>query len=219
MSCCDSDTEAICPCATFAHPRVIFNPPGRDAIAYRVGDYTTFRHALLQALHGETELSQTDDARIGGPRARSEQADTNTEHDADRQVDRARRSDGVQHERHNGEERTDGVTPTAGTAKCDSWYTAHGLAPTYQQPPLAGNACNQLWMLKAAVENAPALAVDTLADGLRQSGSIDFSYPQGPNDFSQDGVTTGGQFWRTAQFFTDCACWKLIEPDFHPTYG
>ena len=118
----------------------------------------------------------------------------------------------------NGEERTDGVTPTAGTVKCDSWFTAHGLAPTYQQPPLAGNACDQLLMLKAAVENAATIAVDALADGLQHAGSIDFSYPQGPNDFS-GGVTTGGQFWRTAQFFGDCKCWKLIESDFHPTYG
>jgi hypothetical protein len=60
MSCSDNDTETICPCATFIHPRVIFNPPGRDAISYRVGDYTTFRHALLQARLGETELSRDD---------------------------------------------------------------------------------------------------------------------------------------------------------------
>jgi hypothetical protein len=53
--------ESICPCGLFVHPRVIFNPPGRNVIAYRWGDYTTFRHALLQALDGETELTQ----RIG----------------------------------------------------------------------------------------------------------------------------------------------------------
>ncbi|HEU5200745.1 MAG TPA: hypothetical protein VFU32_13985 [Ktedonobacterales bacterium] len=50
-----SDTP-ICPCDIFIHPSVIFNPPGRSVIAYRVGDYITFRHALLLALPGETEL-------------------------------------------------------------------------------------------------------------------------------------------------------------------
>ena len=40
----------ICPCEGFMHPRVIFNPPSRKAIAYRVGDYASFRHALLLPL-------------------------------------------------------------------------------------------------------------------------------------------------------------------------
>jgi hypothetical protein len=60
MSCCRNQTEAVCPCATFVHPRVIFNPPGLDALSYRVGDYTTFRRALLQARPDETELSRDD---------------------------------------------------------------------------------------------------------------------------------------------------------------
>ena len=49
---CDSS----CRCDCFVHPRVITNPPGRDQLAYRVGDYTSFRHALLLSLPGETEL-------------------------------------------------------------------------------------------------------------------------------------------------------------------
>ena len=48
----------ICPCEGFTHPAVLFNPPGRDAIAYRVGTYPTFRRALLQSLAHETELTQ-----------------------------------------------------------------------------------------------------------------------------------------------------------------
>ena len=37
-------------------PVVISNPPGLGTISYRVGDYTSFREALLQNLPGETEL-------------------------------------------------------------------------------------------------------------------------------------------------------------------
>ena len=48
--------QPICPCEDFDHPKQITNPPGRDAITYRVGDYTAFRHALLLALAGEKEL-------------------------------------------------------------------------------------------------------------------------------------------------------------------
>lgn len=55
--------QSICPCEGFTHPQVIFNPPGRSAIAYRIGDYTSFRRALLLPLKDnnnnaiETELT------------------------------------------------------------------------------------------------------------------------------------------------------------------
>ena len=117
-----------------------------------------------------------------------------------------------------GEERTPGSTPTAGTQKCDALFAAHGMPPTYQQEQLAGNACNQLWMLQTAAEHASSLQRDALAAGLHEAQSIDFSYPSGPNDFSGDRVTTAGQFWRVDQFFEDCACWKVIDPDFHRNY-
>ena len=46
-----------CPCDVFAFPEAINNPPGLPAIQYRVGDYASFREALLQALPGEVELA------------------------------------------------------------------------------------------------------------------------------------------------------------------
>src|SRR5713226_4188305 len=51
--------QPICPCEGFDHPKLISNPPGRDVIEYRVGDFTAFRHALLLALPGEQELSNS----------------------------------------------------------------------------------------------------------------------------------------------------------------
>lgn len=53
----------ICPCGPSPFPWVIFNPPNQPAIAYRVGDYTAFRHALLRALPGESELTQMVDGQ------------------------------------------------------------------------------------------------------------------------------------------------------------
>ena len=58
MSCC-SDIVPICPCGEFIHPAIITNVPGLDQITYRVGDYTTFRHALLRSLPGENSLTTT----------------------------------------------------------------------------------------------------------------------------------------------------------------
>lgn len=40
----------ICPCEGFSHPQVIFNPPKRSPIFYRIGDYSGFRRALLLPL-------------------------------------------------------------------------------------------------------------------------------------------------------------------------
>ena len=48
--------SSACPCDRLTHPRILFNPPGRTVIAYRVGDYDSFRHALLLSRAEETEL-------------------------------------------------------------------------------------------------------------------------------------------------------------------
>ncbi|MEO8597312.1 MAG: hypothetical protein ABI759_28595 [Candidatus Solibacter sp.] len=49
--------KPICPCGGFVHPATIFNPPGLATIRYRMGDYITFREALLQPLPNEQALT------------------------------------------------------------------------------------------------------------------------------------------------------------------
>jgi hypothetical protein len=117
-----------------------------------------------------------------------------------------------------GEERTPGSVPSPGTAKCDAIYAAHGIAPTYKLAPGAGYVCTQLWMFQAAITNAPVFRADALAAGLQRTKSIESSYPAGPNDFSGVRQTTGGQFWRVAQFMAACKCWQVIDSNFHPGY-
>jgi hypothetical protein len=121
-------------------------------------------------------------------------------------------------ESRNAEERTPGVPLTTGTARCNGYYQSHGKPPVHERRQATGNICDQLWMLKAAIENAPALRRDALAAGLQRAKSIDFSYPQGPNDFSGTHVTYGGQFWRVAQYHAACHCWQLVDREFHPSY-
>jgi len=116
------------------------------------------------------------------------------------------------------EEKTPGLQPTPGTAACDAILKAHGLKSTYESDPQVGNMCNVFWMIKAGAENAPVLSNETLAIGLQRAKSIDFSYPNAPNDFSGPKVTTGGQFWRTTQYFSECNCWRVIDPTFRPNY-
>jgi hypothetical protein len=113
-----------------------------------------------------------------------------------------------------GENDTPGLSPTAGTTACNAILGLPASAYTS-----AGDVCNQMWMFKASVEHAPALAQNALAAGLQATGSLDFSYPAGPNNFASAGVTTGGQYWRTDQFITSCNCWQVIDPTFRPSYS
>lgn len=114
------------------------------------------------------------------------------------------------------EQYTPGMSPTPGTQACNAYRQAAGLGTVYEARANAGNACSQLWMLRAAVSNAPQLSHDALPAGLQRTGQMDFSFPQGRADFSARGTTTGGQFWRVAQFQPGCErqCWRVIQPEF-----
>lgn len=118
-----------------------------------------------------------------------------------------------------GEERTPGSKPTAGTQRCNAALKAKGIAPTYSLPAVAGNSCDNVWMFAAAADHASILRGDALADGLRAAKSIDFSFPQGPTDFTRARTTTGGQYWRPVQFYKSCACWKLLDRTFRKSYS
>jgi len=50
-------SQPICPCDEFVHPAALHNRPGLAHVRYRVGDFRTFRHALLRPLAGEVELA------------------------------------------------------------------------------------------------------------------------------------------------------------------
>jgi hypothetical protein len=107
-------------------------------------------------------------------------------------------------------------SPTAGTAKCNAilqtvGYSVYGAAAI-------GNACDQMWMFQAAVDDAPQISQEALAAGLQKAGSIDFSFPQGPTNFTATGTTYGGQFWRQDQYTTACNCWQVVNPNWSPSY-
>lgn len=116
-----------------------------------------------------------------------------------------------------GEQRTPGMSPTPGTLRCDAYRRAAGLPPAWQAPTRAQN-CNQLWMLQHALNRAPQLSPSALQVGLQRTRSIDFSFPQGPNDFSAPRATTGGQHWRVVQFMPDCDCWRVVQRDFRAPF-
>ena len=117
----------------------------------------------------------------------------------------------------NGEEHTPGMTPSAGSARCNGIMTSRGLKTVYDEPTGAGNACSLLWIFQTAMQNAPSLDRTSFAQGLNRARSVEVSYPQAPNDFSGTRVMTGGQFWRAAQYILECECWRVTDPAFQPS--
>jgi hypothetical protein len=119
-----------------------------------------------------------------------------------------------------GEERTPGMSPSnPATQECDAALKAKGRAPTWTtQSGIAGNDCLALQMFKAGAERAPALARNALAAGLQATGTLDLSYPGGPADFRAPYTTYAGQTWRPVKFIPSCTCWRLIDPNFHPSF-
>ena len=118
-----------------------------------------------------------------------------------------------------GEDTTPGSVPTAGTARCNAALKREGLGPVYSpHAAIGGNACSNVWMFAAAASHAGSLARDALASGLQAAGSLDLSFPAGPNDFTVAGTTTAGQYWRPLAFRKACRCWQVIDRAFHHTY-
>jgi hypothetical protein len=118
------------------------------------------------------------------------------------------------------ERHTPGYVPSAGTKRCNAIFAKHGRPPAYQAQDVgaSGWACASIWELAAMIGHAPALRRNALAAGLHATGSIDLPFPVGPNDFSGTKVTVGDQFWRPAQFFRSCDCWRVIDKTWHPSF-
>jgi hypothetical protein len=115
---------------------------------------------------------------------------------------------------------TPGYVPSAGTQKCNAIFAAHGQPPMYRAND-AGNsgwACDGIWELAAMIDHAPALHRNALALGLQAAGSVDMSFPTGPNDFRGAKVTVGDQFWRAAEFLESCTCWRANDQTWHPAF-
>jgi hypothetical protein len=112
-----------------------------------------------------------------------------------------------------------GLPKTNATLACDQIMTDHQLPNVYDSGvQFAGGVCNVVWTLVAAMVHAPTLSPDALADGLNAAGSIEYSFPYGPNDFTAPGTTWGGQFWRPLNYSAACACWNVTDPNYQPSF-
>ena len=107
---------------------------------------------------------------------------------------------------------------TPGTTACDKIMTSHSLPTVYQSPDnFAGSTCSLIWLLVAAIQHGGVNPLN-LAAGLQAAKSVQISYPNGPNDFTAPGTTTGGEFWRPVTYHASCQCWTVMNPNFSPSF-
>ena len=107
---------------------------------------------------------------------------------------------------------------TPGTVACDKVMASHGLVSVYASPDnFAGSTCSLVWLLVAAIQHG-GVSQTALAGGLQAAKSVQVSYPNGPNDFTAPGTTTGGEFWRAVTYHSSCQCWKVVEPNFNASF-
>jgi hypothetical protein len=119
-----------------------------------------------------------------------------------------------------GEETTPGTRPSAGTVRCNAAFKRYGnLGNVYTLPYGAGDACALVSMFDAAADHTQVLQRNALAAGLQRAKSVEMSFPQGPNDFTGNRVTTGGQYWRPLQFHLSCKCWQITNRTFTRTFS
>src|SRR5207237_526216 len=118
-------------------------------------------------------------------------------------------------------EETSGVAETPGTQRCNKVMAAAGLPPVQKQSVAFGGAvCNFLWIFPAAAERSSPLTPAPPAGGVPRVGrGPGAAVAGGPADFSAQGVTTTGQFWRPVQYQKACSCWKVMDPTFRPTHA
>jgi hypothetical protein len=118
-----------------------------------------------------------------------------------------------------GANTTPGFKESPTDVQCDQIMNSHGQPGAVASPDqFSGAVCNIAWMFAAALDHAPSVAPDQLAAGLQRVGSVPFSFPYGPNNFSAPGTTYGGQFWRPVTYHSSCGCWKVDNPNFSPSF-
>jgi hypothetical protein len=120
-----------------------------------------------------------------------------------------------------GEQTTPGYQPSGGTQKCNSIYAAAGKPSVYSQTSgYPGVICDYLWFLQSLLNHAPSVQQNSLAHGMNAMGTIDFSYPFAPTDFSAapPAAAYGVSYWRAVYYHASCSCWQVPDPTFNKPF-
>jgi hypothetical protein len=120
-----------------------------------------------------------------------------------------------------GEQSTPDYKPSGGTQKCNAIYKAAGDPSVYSQTTgYPGVICDYLWFAQALLSHATTFQATALPRDMRAMGTVDFSYPFAPTNFSAAPAdsTYGVDFWRAAIYHASCKCWQIPNATFHPPF-
>jgi hypothetical protein len=70
------------------------------------------------------------------------------------------------------------------------------------------------------LDHAQQLQGAALAAAVHSIGTIEFSYPFGPVNFSAapSGAVYGVSYWRAVYYHASCKCWQVPDPTFHEPF-
>jgi hypothetical protein len=117
-----------------------------------------------------------------------------------------------------GEATTPGFKPTGATKACDSIYAAGGQPSVYKQlDGYGGVVCDYLWFVQALLNHASSVNSSEQISSMHKIGTVDFSYPFAPINFSGSptGTAYGLSEWRAIYYHSSCKCWEVPDPAFN----
>ncbi len=120
-----------------------------------------------------------------------------------------------------GEETVPGFTPSSGTKKCNALFRGPGQTTVYKSlDGYEGVACNYLWYAQGILNNASSLQAAQLPIGLHAVGTINYSYPFGPVNYSAapKKAPYGLGYWRPEYYVSSCKCWHIPNPTWNPPF-
>jgi hypothetical protein len=117
-----------------------------------------------------------------------------------------------------GEATTPNFKPSAATNACNAIYAAGGQPSVYKQlDGYGGVVCDYLWFVQALLNHASSVQSGAQLSSLRKIGTVDFSYPFAPINFSAapSGAAYGVAEWRAIYYHSTCKCWQVPDPTFN----
>jgi hypothetical protein len=117
-----------------------------------------------------------------------------------------------------GEATTPNFKPSAATTACNAIYAAGGQPSVYKQlDGYGGVVCDYLWFVQALLNHASSVQPGAQLSSMHKVGTVGFSYPFAPIDFSAapSGSGYGVAEWRAILYHSSCKCWQVPNPGFN----
>lgn len=121
-----------------------------------------------------------------------------------------------------GEATTPGFQANTGTQQCNAIYAAAGKQSVYTQADgYGGVVCSYVSFVQALLNHASTLQASSLVSAMHATGTVDFSYPEAPINFSAApaGSAYGVSFWRLTSYQQACKCFQVPDPTFHQPFS